>query len=189
MCAVYIFQSARAGRCCRRPLRRRTHAAAGAVGWSQLMRRAVMHRIGFSLLQGPFYFGSFSVQVFELPSVCVLYGFLFTAQFFIVLSLLCGRVGESRAPKDLRGEAFSHPKIQTSQPKVRFDARMAAAGFSCVFCGHELTRCHDKRPSHRFVFACCLALLLRLRVTVAHKQQTTDRQTAADRQTDREKWS
>jgi hypothetical protein len=136
-----------------------------------------MHRIGFSLLQGPFDFGSFSVQVFELPSVCVLSA-SFTAQFFIVLSLLCGRVGESRAPKDLRGEAFSHPKIQTSQPKVRFDARIAAAGFSCVFCGHELTRCHDKRPSHPFVFACCLALLLRLRVTVAHKQQQqqTDRQ-------------
>jgi hypothetical protein len=90
MCAVSIFQSARAGRRRRRPAAaRRTHAAAGAVGWSQLMRRAVMHRIGFSLLLrfagGPFDFGSFSVQVFEL---CVLYGFLHCSIFYRFIAVV-----------------------------------------------------------------------------------------------------
>jgi hypothetical protein len=139
-----------------------------------------MHRIGFSLLQGPFDFGSFSVQVFELP---VFPTASFTAQFFIVLSLLCGRVGESRAPKKIFAEAFSisgpQPKIQTSQPKVRFDARMATAGFSCVFCGHELVVVM-RRDHHTLFFSlCCRALLLRMRVTLHtnnNNRQTDNRE-------------
>ena len=59
------------------------------------MRRAVMHRRFFTFA-GPFDFGSFSVQVFELLVVLLTVDYRtasftqFTAQFVIILSLMSG---------------------------------------------------------------------------------------------------